>query len=838
MMKINFLRVNHIQNPVGYDFSRLSLSWISECGAKKRENTRVQIASDLRFEKLVFDSGWKKLDSLGYEPYLKLEPYTRYYWRVSEKAEQGDSGMSETAYFETAKMQDSWSARWITAPTKEHHVFHTTFRAAEGECARAYICGLGLYEVYCNGKKVGEEVLLPGYHSYDFRLMYQTLELDPYVRDGENELAVMLAPGWYMGRFGFRGGASEIYGDKMVLLCEIHTADTVYSSDENWTYTKSPVLESNIYDGEIWDANLEIPEGTKEIGDRAVCIPDGEAAALFAKLEARTNPPVLEAEALEPQEIIVTPNGDTVLDFGQNLAGWFSFTAREQKGKRIQVEAAEWMQDGEFFRENLRFAKARLIYISNGNRALVRPHFTFFGYRYLRVQGCSDIRAAGFRAHVLSSVNQRTGWLTTSAPLVNRLIENARWGQLGNFVEVPTDCPQRDERMGWTGDTQIFCGTACYHYDSSVFYTKYMQDVWLEQQPLNGCVPYVIPDPKVELIPGAKMSNGSCAWGDVAVILPWTLYMFYGDKGLLALQYPSMKAWVEYIRTQETKEHLWQSGFHFADWLALDNSEPGPRGKTDPYYCASAYYYYSVCLTAKAARVTGDDKTAAEYEELAQQIRASFQGKYFDAEGNCTEDTQTAYVIALAFGLCREEDRERIAWLLHNKLEKNDMHLDTGFIGTGYLCKSLSDCGRHEDAVTLLLQKEMPGWLYPVTMGATTIWERWDSILPDGHMNPEGMNSLNHYAYGAVCEWIYRDLLGLSPLRPGFRKARFEPKPDSRLQYVKGEYHSAMGTYICGWEKTEQGYQYTLTVPFDCSARVILPGQAPIEVESGEYCYH
>lgn len=298
----------------------------------------------------------------------------------------------------------------------------------------------------------------------------------------------------------------------------------------------------------------------------------------------------------------------------------------------------------------------------------------------------------------------------------------------------------------------------------------------------------------------------------------------------LASQYPSMKAWVEYIRTQETDDHLWQSGFHFADWLALDNPEPGPKGKTDSYFCASAYYYYSTVLTAKAARVTGDDKTAEEYEELADQIRTAFQKKYFDEEGNCTQDTQTAYVIALAFDLCKEKDKGKTAKALHDKLESNHMHLDTGFIGTGYLCKALSDCGRQEDAVTLLLQKEMPGWLYPVTMGATTIWERWDSILPDGHINPAGMNSLNHYAYGSVCEWIYRDLLGISPLEPGFRKVKFVPKPDKRLGHVKGEYHSAKGTYFCGWEGTEKGYAYHLTVPFDCIARVQLPGQKPIEV--------
>lgn len=333
-MKINFLRVNHIENPVGYDFSKLSLSWISESTAKWQESTRIEIADTPSFAGLLFDSGWKKLDSLGYSPDLKLEPYTRYYWRVSVKADNGDFGVSETAYFETAKMQEPWFARWITAPTVEHPVFRTTFMASKGEYARIYICGLGLYEVYCNGEKVGKEVLLPGYHSYDFRLMYQTLELDEYTKDGENELAVMLAPGWYKGRFGFRGGMTDIYGDKMVFLCEIHTSDTVCYSDENWMCIKSPVLESNIYDGEVWDANLEIPGTTIKGWQKAVCVSSEEAASLSARLVARTNPPVAEIESLEPKKIIITPGGDTVLDFGQNLAGWFSFTAKEDKGKK------------------------------------------------------------------------------------------------------------------------------------------------------------------------------------------------------------------------------------------------------------------------------------------------------------------------------------------------------------------------------------------------------------------------------------------------------------------------------------------------------------------------
>jgi alpha-L-rhamnosidase len=519
------------------------------------------------------------------------------------------------------------------------------------------------------------------------------------------------------------------------------------------------------------------------------------------------------------------------------MAGWFTFTCNEPKGKKISVDCAELMQEGEFYRENLRTAKAMLTYTSKGEKVQVRPHFTFFGFRYLRVSGLSNIEEANVTALPFSSVTERTGTWETSDLLVNRLIENVRWSQLSNFIDVPTDCPQRDERMGWTGDTQIFSATACYQYDSAAFYAKYMQDVWLEQQVIGGSVPFIVPFPKVDLMPGARQSSGSCAWSDVATILPWTLYQFYGDKTLLQEEYKSMKAWVDFIRTQESEEHLWESGFHFADWLALDNPNPGTMGKTDPYYCASGYYYYSTLLVSKAATALGHENDAQCYESLAKDIKTSFCKKYFDEQGNCIVDTQTAHVLALMFDLCDDKHRDNFTKRLHQKLEENQMHLDTGFVGTGYLCKVLAKSNLQQDAVSLLLQKDMPGWLYQVLMGATTIWERWNSIMPDGTINAEGMNSLNHYANGAVCQWIYEDLCGISPEEPGFKKVVFAPKVDERFSYAKGTFDSAMGTYKCGWEKTEEGYTYFIHVPFDCSAVIRIPGCKDEEVLSGTYEY-
>lgn len=840
-MRINRLRANHFNNPIGFDLTDLSLSWVAESEGVKQKESRVEIALDTAFSDIVFDSGWKVLNNLDFNPLsgkrtegeeLILEAHTRYYWRVSVKAVNEDEGVSDIAFFETGKRQRAWEADWITAPFEEHPIFVHTFSAKKGQKARIYLTAVGLYEVYCNGMKVGGEELLPGYHSYDLRLMYQTFELDELLVDGDNEIKVMIGLGWYMGRFGFGGGAADIYGDKMTLIGEVFVdGKLVLKSDESWKCTKSPVLESNIYDGEIWDARLE----EASVWECAVLLDQELADDMKSRLVERTNPPIQEVKELRPLEIITTAKGDTVLDFGQNLAGWFTFICDEAKGTEVTVDCAELMQDGEFYRENLRTAQARLVYISKGEKAVVRPHFTFYGFRYLRVKGIVDVRRADFRVQVLSSVTERTGYWETSNEKVNRLIENSRWGQLANFIDIPTDCPQRDERMGWTGDTQIFSPTACFQYDSAAFYAKFMEDVLLEQKFIDGSVPFVIPAPKINLMPGAKQSSGSCAWSDVATILPWTVYQFYGDCSLLRREYESMKLWIEFIRTKETEEHLWMSGFHFADWLALDNPNPGPMGKTDPFYCASGYYYYSTLLTAKAAGVLGLVAEAEEYFQLAEEIKTSIQCKYFDKDGLCKIDTQTGYVLAFMFDLCKEEDREINAKKLHEKLECNNMHLDTGFVGTGYLCKALSKAGLQKDAVTLLLQEEMPGWLYQVIMGATTIWERWNSILPDGHINEEGMNSLNHYANGAVCQWIYEDLAGITPIEAGFKKIAFSPKVDTRFNYVKGSYNSAMGTYQCAWEKTENGHKYALTVPFDCSAIVEIEGMARTEVGAGSY---
>ena len=457
---------------------------------------------------------------------------------------------------------------------------------------------------------------------------------------------------------------------------------------------------------------------------------------------------------------------------------------------------------------------------------------------------------------------EETGFIETSNPLVNRLFLNTKWGQKGNFLDTPTDCPQRDERMGWTGDAQIFCGTASYNMDTCAFYRKFGYDLYQEQKKLGGSVPYVVPMAGYD-------GDGSCAWGEAATVIPWEVYLHFGDASILSDQYESMKDWVEYMfRADEGSggKRLWTVGCHLADWLALDGKiEGGVYGGTDPYFVASAYYYYSTNLLARAAEVLGNTGDAAHYAKLAEEIREAIQKEYFTATGRLAVDTQTAYTMTLFMDLAPEGAKERVAQDLRRAIRDNYFHLNTGFAGTPYLCRALSDHGMNDVAYTLLLNEDYPSWLYEVKMGATTVWERWNSVMPDGHISGTGMNSLNHYAYGAVVEWMYRNMIGIRPVAeaPGFRKAVISPQPDYRIEWAKMELKSAAGTYRAGWklgELQKGGYRTVtveITVPFGAQALVRLPDAdartvtdnagglaytqrgscAQVVLEAGSYCF-
>ncbi len=825
-------------NPIGFSMDKPCLSWIVEAPeAKTLMASKVQVAADECFRNIVFDSGKSNgIDSIGFTPDIVLKPRTRYYWKVTEWTDAGEI-TSPSAWFETSKMEEPWKAIWIT-PDWEDKTIHPLFRKGfvlNGEIvsARVYVCGLGLYELEINGSRVCDEYLAPFCNAYDKWIQYQTYDVTAMLKSGDNSLGARLGNGWYKGRFGFDGHNENIYGDSFAFLCELMVeyadgSSVTILSDGSWKAAPGPVIDSNIYDGEIQDAGKSIVgwshpgfEDSRWSGVKATDIG-------FDRLEARRSIPVRIMEERKPVKVIRTPKGETVLDMGQNMVGWMRFRADAPTGTEIYLQYGEEMQEGCFYRENLRTAKAEFRYICDGKPAVVQPHFTFYGFRYVKVEGWpGEIDTDDFTGCVVYSDMEPTGNIETSNPLVNRLFLNALWGQKGNFLDVPTDCPQRDERMGWTGDAQVFSGTACFNMDVDAFFHKFLYDLAKEQKEKGGLVTNVVPTFGMGKGDGNGFkAGGSCVWGDAATIIPWNVYLHYGDKAILEQQFDSMRAWVDYIHAQDDGSRLWNKGFHFGDWLALDGPSPfSPMGGTSTDLIASIFYMYSAGIVAKAAAVLGNSDIAAKYGQLADEVKEAIRQEFLSARGRMTIDTQTAYVLALFFDLMPEQFRSRVADTLRQKLADSNYHLKTGFVGTPYLCRALSENGYNDLAYTLLMNDDYPSWLYEVKMGATTIWERWNSLLPNGKFGELGMNSLNHYAYGAIVEWMYRNMCGINPLEehPGFRKIRLAPQPDGRLQWAKAALETTAGRYESSWQIEKQGLHFEFHIPFNASAELVLP---------------
>lgn len=830
-MRIYGMRVNHLAEPLGFRLDAPRMSWKVLAEGKRAASSRVRIF-DGETQRTLYDTGWRAdIDSLCFEPDLALTPRTRYLWDVQVRTDAGEEGISPRAAFETGKMQEGWQGRWITAEGEAANVrMRRDFRLAKGKAvrrARLYICGLGLYEAYLNGAKVGEEYLAPGCTAYDRWIQVQTYDVTDSLAEN-NALTVLLGDGWYKGRFGFRG-QKEIYGAAQALLCELRVTyadgtEDVIASDAGWQAGESPVRFANIYDGETYDASLEERYGLP------VRLAEGIG---YGRLSDRLSPPVKVMETLRPAQVLHTPKGETVLDMGQVMTGWITFRDPGKAGHEYRLSYGEVLQEGCFYNGNLRTARQEFTYVSGGREEWARPHFTFYGFRYVKLEGFDQVDPYDFVGQVLYSAMEQVGFAHTGQEKVNRLIDNVRWGQKGNFLDVPTDCPQRDERMGWTGDAQAFCATACYQMDSAAFYTKYLHDMAQEQSVRQGAVPHVIPA-------FGMTGSPSCAWADAAAIIPWTLYLFYGDRGMLRTQYTNMTQWVGWLRMEDerTGDHrLWRGGHHFADWLALDAAYPAScTGGTEPEFIASAYYLYSVLLTAKAARALGREADAADYDRLAGEIRAAIRREYFTPSGRLAVRTQTACILTLFLGLAEGAEEARVCAMLNRLFEESRMELRTGFVGTAYLCRVLSLHGFGHLAYTLFLREEYPGWLYEVNMGATTVWERWNSILPDGRISDTGMNSLNHYAYGAVLEWLYRDVAAIAPLEeaPGFRRVRMAPHIDPRLGEASFGFESPVGRYESAWQvEDEHTVRWQIAVPFGGEAELALP---PCQVE-GDVCF-
>jgi len=695
---------------------------------------------------------------------------------------------------------------------------------------RLHLTAHGLYEARLNGHRVGDEVLAPGWTSYSHRLRYQTHDVTDLLREGDNELEVLLGNGWFRGRLGFLGERG-LYGDRLALLAQLEVTDDaggrhVVGTDGSWTATESGVLADDLYDGQRTD--LRRPSwGGDGVVDAVDVVPVD-----LSVLVAPDGPPVRVTQTVPAVAVTRSPSGATILDFGQVLVGWVRLEVRGlAAGAEVVVRHAEVLQDGELGVRPLRTARATDTYLAAGGAAeVLEPSLTFHGFRYAEVTGAGAVRAEDAVAVVVGSDLRRTGWFSCSEPMLERFHDNVVWGLRGNTVDVPTDCPQRDERLGWTGDIQVFSPTAAFLFDVGGFLTSWLADLAADQLP-DGSVPYVVPDVLHDAAPTAA------AWGDAAAVVPWVLYERTGDTAVLARQLPSMRGWVDRLDSLAGESRLWAGGFQFGDWLDPTAPPDDPfAAKTAPDVVATAHLVRSADLVARAADVLGRHDVAEHYRELAGAVREAFAREYVTPAGRLLSDAPTAYAMALQWDLLptagqRAGAQRRLADLVR----ASGFHIDTGFVGTPLVTDALVGGGGVDVAYRLLLQTSCPSWLYPVTMGATTVWERWDSLLPDGSINPGEMTSFNHYALGAVADWLHRVVAGLAPAAPGYRRLLVEPRPGAGLTSAGARHHTPYGEASVAWERDGELLTVELTVPVGATATVRLPGQDELTVSHGSH---
>lgn len=678
-------------------------------------------------------------------------------------------------------------------------IFTKTFQLTTGiRSAKLYITVHGLYEATINGKRVGKSYFTPGFTDYHQRLQYQVYNVTGLLKK-TNTIRVTVADGWYRGVFNEELQCNTFGKDASLLLqLEISYADgskQIIISDSTWSSTTGPVRYSDLYNGEVQDTR-------PTIGKR---YPVKVAGYTKTNLVPSISQPVTRHESFTPVKIWFTPKEEQVVDFGQNMAGWVMFSVNGKAGDTVKVAHAESLdKDGNFYTGNLRDAKAEDVYILRGGKQILEPHFTYHGFRYIKVSGLKPARD-NCKAIALYTDLTKTGTFLCSNPLINRLQKNIEWSLNSNFFDIPTDCPQRSERLGWTGDAQVFCRTAAFNRDVLGFYRKWLADLSADQG-ANGGMPVVVPRLN------RKNDYGVAGWGDAATIIPWTLYEVYGDKEVLNEQYPSMKKWVDYIVSTLDSSFTWKNK-GYGDWYA-----PGP--KTDITYIDQCFFVHSTDLLVKTAKVLDRAEDARRYGAVFTRAKAAFLELYKNPGGR-TQNTQTAEVLALQFDLLPEKLCQAAADHLALLIHQNNDHLATGFLGTPYLLDVLSRYGHKDLAYTLLSQKTMPSWLYPITKGATTIWEKWDAIRPDGSMDT---CSLNHYAYGAVGNWLYLHVGGIRPLAPGYQKVLICPEPGGGLAWAKTTYKCVYGPIICNWKLQGRYFFLYMKIPEGVSATVNVPG--------------
>ena len=842
---VSNLRTENLTNPIGLDNTEPRFSW--QLAGKGRNLS--QSAYEIKVfagHKTVWNSGKIASDASVHIPYrgAALQADLKYSWQVRVWDQAGKaSAWSQVAFFQTGLLNSSnWRAQWIEAPFARDNnespspFFRKSFKLTKKLAhATAYITAHGLYEAYINGKRIGDAWLTPGWTSYKKRLQYQAYDVTNLLQNGHNAIGAIVGNGWFRSILGWKN-QGNIYGNTLALLLQVNIKYADGSSenivtDESWKCASGEIQYSQVYNGEIIDARKQMA------GWKTASYNDGNWQAVKTVshpmdiLVATVNEPVKKQETFKALQLITTPKGEKVIDFGQNLVGWVQVKVKGNAGDSIIIKHAEVLdKEGNFYIDNLRSAKAMAKYILKGGETeTFHPYFTWMGFRYIKIEGSvTEIDPANFEAVALYSDMEPTGSFATSHPLLNQLQHNIEWGQRGNFLDVPTDCPQRDERLGWTGDAQAFARTAAFNMNVNNFFAKWLRDVEADQD--NGVVPHVVPNVL------GKPSN-SAGWADVATIAPWEMYLAYGDLRLLATQYNSMKAFVESMR-RASKNDLWNTGSHYGDWLFYQpvDDRSGRAAVTDKHLIAQCFYAHSTQLLINAATVLGKSADIQEYTALLKKIKDAFNKEYVTRSGRMVSSTQTAYVLALHFDMLPEAQRQPAAEKLVENIKSYGNHLTTGFLGTPYLCHVLTRFGADSTAYKLLLQETYPSWLYPVKMGATTIWERWDGIKPDGSFQTPGMNSFNHYAYGAIGDWMYRKMVGLDTYEDGvgYKHIRVKPHIGGNLKKASASLKTYYGTLSNRWTIEDGGLEMEVEIPTNTRATIYIPANQATQIkESG-----
>jgi alpha-L-rhamnosidase len=830
------LSCEHKINPSGIDVTQPRLSW------KLRGNSRnlmqsaysIRVSTDKNFKNILWQTGKVNSSESILQPYTgaALQSAKKYYWQVKIwDAANNTSAWSNTAFWQMGLLSpDDWKAKWIEpVQIADRHMpvllvrknFSLQKKIAE---AKVFVTAHGFYELYINGKKAGDEVFTPGWTSYQKRLQYQVYDVTNVMKQGNNAIGAMLADGWYRGSLAWEDNWG-LGGKTLGLLCQLEITYTDGSSekiitDNSWKGSQNgPVTVNGIYDGEDYDARKEMKGWSENNFDDSKWQTVNEASYAKNNLIGTQTVPVKKIQEIKPIKIFTTPKGEQVVDFGQNMVGWVKLKVKGAAGTTVTIHHAEVLDKfGNFYTDNLRAARATAKYTLKGDgEEIYEPRFSFFGFRYIEVKDFpGTLTADNVTGVVVHSDMKPTGSFECSNALINQLQHNIQWGQKGNFVDVPTDCPQRDERLGWTGDAQAFCRTAAFNMDVAPFFTKWMKDIAADQD-ADGKVPFVIPDV-------LKNKSTSAGWGDVATIAPWTMYNVYGDKRILETQYSSMKAYVEYIHKKSGDSYLWKGGSVFGDWLFYKSMRQTENdGYTSPDMIATMFYAYSTKILAQAAAVLGKTEDEKIYNDLFEKVKAAFNKNYVTAEGRIASESQTSYVLALNFGLLSNDMQPKATQYLVDDIKGRGNHLSTGFLGTPYLCHVLTANGRTDVAYDLLMQETFPSWLYPVKMGATTIWERWDGQKTDSTFQDVGMNSFNHYAYGAIGDWMYRVSAGIEIGSAGYKHILIQPHPTKKLSFAKASFESSYGLISSGWETKEGKLIVSVTIPANTTATITLP---------------